>query len=748
MRFHCFSVRPYCLWTILVVALACIGYSEDTFYSGTGTVVFTVQCGTTTHSVTGSAEVAMVASNDVYASGFHGKITHPYLFRFPREPAIDPIVATLEYAGFPREHAFSCTEAAEVTMPDDATLICPPVGGQNHVTGGGFSEDGAGSFDWLVVNVVTHCTGNTCTGAACSVKTTVKWEFRDVPSITVLTNYNEYRFAGRVQDPNGLPLPNKGFLAMHAHGFEVQEAIEIWPDNTCDTYYNGGQFSSDDAGRFSVLFRGRGPIRVMGLLNFNYNGYSSLWAVPETNAVIVLIPHSMDEFICVQDTVGQVEARELPDGPWLPVQAGTTLPPTNYHFRAYSGASATIAVPAGERAQAIVKMQELSEYVYQCAPFEGYTFLESLLGEFVLQYVSSKSPNPPGKFELKTSAGIAGSKGTGFRIVATGAVHVFETSDGVVFVTPTNSAQTWNVPPGRRLRTDGASVWMESLASNEWAALAEEVKALACIVEPSLETDFGEGKTPYWMNRTDGSWGVAGSNMLRFAGYRMDAYPFALINYPCADASLQADVRKVSGDAASYVYGYGLHLRSDAVESNYYEFAITRAGHYMIGKYVNGAWVTLVSWRTTNALRTGYGVWNTLKATARGTNLYFYANGQLLKTLGDSSLSNGYFGLCAIEAAASTNTDIVEYDNVVLVAETPNSGTHPPLLFEHTSLPGGARRLSWSGQPAEWYTVKSSSNLLEEFGTVVTQNLRGEFPITTWTAAPPTGTRYFRIDRQ
>ena len=751
MRLHFFSARPRCLWPIAFLILTRLGYSEDRIYYGTGTVVYTVQCGTTTHSVTGTAEIVLMVTNNVFTDGFDGEILNPYMLRFPREPAVEPIVAAFEATEYDRRHAFHCSPDAEITMSDASTLICPPVGGQNHVVGGGFSEDGnPGAFDWLIVSVVTHCTGNTCTGTQCSVKTTARWEFLNIP------NYNASTcsvFAGRVQDVGGQAVTNANFFVSWLPAFNYCAA----PMNEDVFWEDRQELLINSNGNFSTRLKGSGPIRVMSYYSSLYNGYSKVFTVPKSNAVITLIPKALTDFDCVLEVGGTVQAREKTGdswGAWFDVHPGSQLT-SPWEMKTAADSYGLVHMDDAYR-KGNIDLGSLGSLSSGVEPSPTYKFIVGVAESTwtVLKFLCSRATDPatnlPIQFRYQNFAVVGGVHGTGFKLASTGGVHMVEVADGLVSVTRTNGPPTWYVPPGRRLKMNETSAWMEDLTSNEWAELVAEAEALGWDMEPCLRTDFSEPALPPWMRKNYGCWGNTPSNILRWTGYHVDDFPFALIGYACSNASIQADARKISGNRTNFLSGFGLHLRSDAVEYNFYEFGISTAGKYYIGRYSNGWWKVLVAETNSSALRAGLGTWNTLKAAAQGTNLSFYANGQLLAMLSDNSLAHGYFGLFTIDDHASTNTDIVEFDNVVLRVDTPDRGEHAPSVFEQKSLSGGACKLSWSGQPAEWYTVKSGSNLLDGFNTIVTQNIRGQFPITTWTSPPSAGpgSQFFRVDQQ
>ena len=130
------------------------------------------------------------------------------------------------------------------------------------------------------------------------------------------------------------------------------------------------------------------------------------------------------------------------------------------------------------------------------------------------------------------------------------------------------------------------------------------------------------------------------------------------------DCVVLVDVCKRAGDTPRSKWGYGLYLRSDGQQQNYYEFIIQSGGQFQIGKGIGGKYMKLASFTKSDALKTGHGQWNALKVSALGNTLSFYANGQLLKTVRDDSIRMGKVGLFAVDAHDSAKPDTVEFRNV------------------------------------------------------------------------------------
>ena len=95
-----------------------------------------------------------------------------------------------------------------------------------------------------------------------------------------------------------------------------------------------------------------------------------------------------------------------------------------------------------------------------------------------------------------------------------------------------------------------------------------------------------------------------------------------------------------------------------------YLFEVDNTGKYRIlssGNYSFGGPTTLKDWTPSSALRPGSAS-NTLQLIARGSDLFFYANGAFLTHLTDSSYTSGQIGFLA-RSDGTTSTDVV-YTNL------------------------------------------------------------------------------------
>jgi serine/threonine protein kinase len=132
--------------------------------------------------------------------------------------------------------------------------------------------------------------------------------------------------------------------------------------------------------------------------------------------------------------------------------------------------------------------------------------------------------------------------------------------------------------------------------------------------------------------------------------------------YTYQNAASTVDVRILSGQSG------GLFFRiSTAFLLNTYAgylFEISSTGKYRIlrsGNYSFGS-TPLKDWTTSSALKTGNSVTNTLQVIARGSSLFFYANGAFLVQLMDTNYTSGVIAFLAT-SDGTTQAEIV-YSNL------------------------------------------------------------------------------------
>jgi formylglycine-generating enzyme required for sulfatase activity len=242
--------------------------------------------------------------------------------------------------------------------------------------------------------------------------------------------------------------------------------------------------------------------------------------------------------------------------------------------------------------------------------------------------------------------------------------------------------------------------------------------------------DFEESEAAEMWSPADERWEIretqtqalspsSGNRVYQMTGNGGGVGTFSHYNEAFSDADYHVDVRKMSGDSPEMAYAYGLYVRSDGQQKDYYSFSIIVDGAYMVGKSVGGNFAPLVEWTRSNALNTGYGAWNTLQVVAIEDTVQFYANGEFLVALRDESFSTGKVGLYAVDASGSTERDVVQFDNVRLAGPEPDAPekqqVYLPLIAGKLRVAGKPKPGSWAGGGVD-FRVTSGSRYVDDFG--------------------------------
>lgn len=122
-------------------------------------------------------------------------------------------------------------------------------------------------------------------------------------------------------------------------------------------------------------------------------------------------------------------------------------------------------------------------------------------------------------------------------------------------------------------------------------------------------------------------------------GDKGSCYTWIIDEY--SDFHVTVKARKTSGKD---LQGYGVVFRLDENAGSYYDFIVSGNGDYSIGKFINGEFTELAPWTVDSSINKGTGT-NELRVDANGSELKFYVNGNLVKTLYDDSLTHGKIGL-------------------------------------------------------------------------------------------------------
>ena len=144
--------------------------------------------------------------------------------------------------------------------------------------------------------------------------------------------------------------------------------------------------------------------------------------------------------------------------------------------------------------------------------------------------------------------------------------------------------------------------------------------------------------------------------------FRSDGYHIAG-NWECFaptdipnNFTAQVRVKQISGPAGT---GYGLVFRRTSQGNEYY-FFIDSYGHWRVDKCVNSNCSILQDWTSSGgAIDQGLNMLNTIEVSATGSNFVFFANGQQLGQVHDSTFTSGLFGLVGDDTIEVVYSDLV-----------------------------------------------------------------------------------------
>jgi hypothetical protein len=163
---------------------------------------------------------------------------------------------------------------------------------------------------------------------------------------------------------------------------------------------------------------------------------------------------------------------------------------------------------------------------------------------------------------------------------------------------------------------------------------------------------------------------------------------WGLANRDVADFELEVEARQEDGGESN---SYGLLFRLQDRE-NFYRFDISGDGFYLLSKFLDGQWTTLVDWTHSPHINQDT---NLLKVSAFGPNITVWANGQPLASATDDSLSQGNFGFFA--STFSEPYIWVSYDNlkvwvpqgqeITMIPTATRSNAAPTPLTSFSPLP-------------------------------------------------------------
>lgn len=172
-----------------------------------------------------------------------------------------------------------------------------------------------------------------------------------------------------------------------------------------------------------------------------------------------------------------------------------------------------------------------------------------------------------------------------------------------------------------------------------------------------LKDDFSAenwptGELGYGNFYQDGQYHMKGRPNLYLYMFPLTKSGNNLLNYSTKDATVKVTARSVDGYSPMHGYGLIIHGKLSAKRNleGYAFLVYTGEGpKFSIVRFADGVPTNIVDWESSSVIRAGANP-NQLEVRARGSQLSFYVNGQLLKSVTDTAnLTDGYVGLYTSE---------------------------------------------------------------------------------------------------
>ena len=192
--------------------------------------------------------------------------------------------------------------------------------------------------------------------------------------------------------------------------------------------------------------------------------------------------------------------------------------------------------------------------------------------------------------------------------------------------------------------------------------------------------NFQNGQISPWEPDSPECWSVQDGKLI-FTGINQHLYRLILFNEMFYNFTYQVQAQKVSGSTT-----YGMFFRRDPQTKDAYQFGSNSEGEYFVNYWKDHQSQRMIDFTSSDAIKPGLNVWNTLKVDARDDTLRFYANGVILDSLEGAAIMGGYMGLFGEDNQDVTN--VIEFDNVLIGTYT----TMPTGIEEEeiaSSLPQG-----------------------------------------------------------
>jgi hypothetical protein len=504
---------------------------------------------------------------------------------------------------------------------------------------------------------------------------------------------------------------------------EVAGIVKDWEGNVltgiyvvCINEYHPDGMATDSEGRFRffVFPYGEKYAGIKHAYSQGYNPFLKTYEVPKNDIEVILIPQDVaGTFAILNVGFGTVQVK-APGGTWVTATTGMVLD-DGYKLRTLNDSRAHVLLP---NSMGGFQMNSDTEATIQIG---NHTTMQSIINLAKGLLFIDKHVNGAGIY-IYTPNAVLGDHGTKFTVGVSNTYDVVNVVEGSVWSCADGSTTTNLHGAGKKVTiTDAGAVTETTLSVSELNDLNSSFSNLSFLVSgytsDEIVSDFSSGASG-WQDDGSGCWSVSGGryvmtgnkgNVVRHSRYNLPGYN---------DYSIEADVRKTQGDSETYVYGYGLYARCNASGTYNYEFTILEDGRYMIGKTVNGAFTTIVAFTNAPELNTGFNTWNKLRMDVSGGELAFFANDAWLTSIYDEDIASGYPGLFAVDAAASTVPDTVQFDNVTITYQPRGATAAGGYVKNDFDADGKSDLVVYNIQTGDWYIRQSSDGQLYNSGPV------------------------------
>jgi hypothetical protein len=176
-----------------------------------------------------------------------------------------------------------------------------------------------------------------------------------------------------------------------------------------------------------------------------------------------------------------------------------------------------------------------------------------------------------------------------------------------------------------------------------------------------LEDDFSNPKSGWDRGAdADADWGYQDGEY-RILVHATDTTAWANTHerYDLADLVMVVEAHRVAGPLDNQ---YGVIVRYQD-RANFYLFSISSDGQYTVQMLLDDNWKDLVQWTPADVIKQDEGT-NLLRVEAKGPDMRFLVNGELLCAVQDSTFSAGSIGLAA---GSFTEPEVeVRFDNLLV----------------------------------------------------------------------------------